>query len=645
MLIRQLFILVIGFLSVYSSHANDLDYRGALPIISLPEEGKGAVQVGNKMLYSIDKEHHFNISKVLENPPDWRLIEKPAPNFGFTADAYWFTFILDNQSSAPREVLVELPIPFLDDVKMYRLDGDTIAESHAVGDRLPFSQRPMEHQNLLMPFTLDPGHNHMIMRVAAAGTVEAPLFIWDPEQFLFATAHDRLLQGIWFGILIIMVVYNLFLFAQLKDLSYLYYVGFVMSYLMFQTSLKGYGFAYLWPNMLEWNSYAIAVFVALSNFFAALMVINFLELKERSIIAYRLMSLNAIVAGTSFLLCFILPYSFNIRFSSTITAFTCIFALSSGYWNWYRGYSDAKFFCLAWTSAFGGVGFLVAAKFGALPANIWTNNAGQIGVMLLVALLSFALANRYNREKELRIKAQARSLEHEQMARQSQSDLLKARIDANIKLERKVKERTETLEQAMTELEHANKKLEILSTTDALTQLHNRGHFENALQMEFKRAIRHQRPLSIILSDVDHFKHVNDTYGHKAGDACLKAIARVFKERVSRPGDLVARYGGEEFIILLADTELEQAKALAYSLCKGIRELSFAYSGKAIPVSASFGVSTLNTVGVVSADQLVTQADLSLYQAKNNGRDQVIAWDTERNEPEPTTDYGQRAAE
>jgi len=592
------------------------------------------ILIGTNMLYLEDASNALSINDILQSENRWQAIEKSAPNYGFTPSSYWFYFYIDSQSATNEKVYVELPIPFLDSVHLYLVKQGRVEQHVHVGDRFEFSQRPINHQNFVMPLVLEPGPNQVMLRVDTKGTVEAPLTVWSPEQFTYATSNDRLLQGMWMGVIIIMIIYNLFLFSLLRDRSYLYYVLFAMSYLMFQVSLKGYGFTFLWPEQVHWNSYAISVFIAASNFFAALMVLSFLDFKKHSPAAYRFMKGLSFVCGALLLLTFVTPYAWSVRFNSGMTAVSCLISLSSGYWSWYRGNANARYFCFAWTAAFGGVGFLVAAKFGVLPATFWTNNAGELGILLLVALLSFALANRFDTEKELRIKAQANALEHEKQARQSQDALLRNRAEANKRLEQKVTERTENLEQALQKLETVNEKLAIMSTTDALTGLPNRGHFETCLQKEFKRAIRNQRSLSVILCDIDHFKTVNDTYGHKAGDECLQAIANLFNKRLSRSGDISARYGGEEFIILLPETSLEQAREVATDLCKQIREMPFIFASKVIPISASFGVSTLNTTGIFNSDQLVTQADVALYEAKNTGRNRVVCWDPSSDGPE-----------
>jgi len=309
-----------------------------------------------------------------------------------------------------------------------------------------------------------------------------------------------------------------------------------------------------------------------------------------------------------------------------------------GYVSLLRGDPDARYFCLAWTATFIGISILGSVKFGLIEANFWTNNAGQIGVVLLVSLLSFALANRFNREKELRISAQESSLENEKIARKSQSQLLQAKIHANDQLELKVEERTKSMRQALDQLESANNRLELASTTDALTTLFNRGHFESRLNIEYKRATRHERELSAILCDIDYFKAVNDTYGHKAGDDCLRNVALVLKNKVTRSGDLIARFGGEEFIILLVDTPLKEAVIIAQSLCDEIRHANLYSNHSQINITASFGVSSLSQAPIKSAEDLIHHADIALYQAKRNGRDQITVWKnkTDNNEQNNT---------
>jgi diguanylate cyclase (GGDEF)-like protein len=604
------------------------------------------VSIGPNMLHLKDPEHLENIVSILlndsrekdsilsnlaRNTPknllNWEKIKRSSPNFGFTNTAYWFKFNLNNTSNNDLKIYVELPIPFLDDIELYQTRNFQIQAQHLVGDRYPFSARPIQHENFVMPFTLLPGENLMYLRIASAGTVEAPLIIWQPEPHARATADEHFLQGMWAGIIGIMVIYNLLLFFSIKDINYLYYVFFSFGYLFFQLSLKGYGFAYIWPNQLDWNSFSISTFIALSNLSVLMLMISFLKLKEKNPIAYKVMFVVAFISGILLLLTFLIPYSFTIRLTSAITMITCSMSLILGYISLFKGDPDARYFCLAWTATFIGVTALAAVKIGLIPSNFWTSNAGQIGVIFLVSFLSFALANRFNREKELRISAQNASIESEIVVRQSQEEILQAKIFANDQLELKVEERTKTMQKALIELENANSRLELASTTDALTTLFNRGHFENRLDVEFKRAARHNRELSAIICDVDHFKNVNDTYGHKVGDDCLRSVALTLKHKITRSGDLIARFGGEEFIILLVDTPLQDAISIAQSLCDAIRHTDLLSNHQQITLTASFGVASLTQADIESAEALIHNADIALYQSKNNGRDQVTAWE------------------
>ena len=619
-------------LVAHTSLASDLSGQDegsaqlTVPVISFNPDQMDSYFINSQMLYTKDPEHIESIETIQNKDHTWQKIYRNSPNFGFTSVAYWFKFHINNTSKQTQAVYLELPIPFLDSIQLFQISNKEILNSHDLGDQYPFEHRPIIHQNFVMPFDLVPGVNEMYMRVASAGTVEAPLTLWTPEAHAHSSSDTNLTQGIWLGILGIMVIYNFLLILSIRDTSYLYYVFFTIGYLLFQVSLKGYGFAHLWPNQLQFNSYAISTFIALSNLSVIMLVIKFLELKVRSPNTHKLMLVLASIAALLFISTFFAPYSFTVRATSVMTMFTCSLSLILGYLALYNGYREAKYYCLAWTATFIGIGFLGSVKFGLVTANFWTNNAAQIGVMVLVSLLSFALANRINREKEMRIDAQNEALLSEKLARQSQAEFLKAQTDANSQLEIKVKERTRTMQNALDELEHANSRLELASITDSLTTLFNRDHFENRLSIEHKRATRHLRELSIILCDIDHFKAVNDNYGQKAGDDCLRHVSLILKNTITRSGDIITRFGGEEFIILLVDTPIEEATRLAEALCHSVRTTSIEAKNQQICFTASFGVSSLNQVPITDTDMLVDHADEALYIAKNNGRDQVRVW-------------------
>lgn len=167
------------------------------------------------------------------------------------------------------------------------------------------------------------------------------------------------------------------------------------------------------------------------------------------------------------------------------------------------------------------------------------------------------------------------------------------------------------------------------SVTDGLTGLANRRALDEALEAEFRRARRTPAPLSLLLLDVDHFKLFNDAYGHLAGDQCLQQVASVIASQINRASDLAARYGGEEFAVVLPDTELSGALALAERIRIGIceRDIPHRNSSAANHVTVSVGVATLTEVGDGTWAELIHAADQHLYAAKSHGRNRVCGPD------------------
>ena len=181
----------------------------------------------------------------------------------------------------------------------------------------------------------------------------------------------------------------------------------------------------------------------------------------------------------------------------------------------------------------------------------------------------------------------------------------------------------------ITERKKVEAKLRDLSNRDGLTGVYNRRFLDETLAVEWKRLRRHKQPLSVIMIDVDFFKKYNDSYGHQAGDQCLKTVASVLQEGVNRPADFVARYGGEEFAVILPDTDKEGAVFLADEFREGINSLEIPHSGSEITehVTASFGVATMIPGQKAGFNQLLEMADKALYEAKGAGRNQVKAAD------------------
>lgn len=191
------------------------------------------------------------------------------------------------------------------------------------------------------------------------------------------------------------------------------------------------------------------------------------------------------------------------------------------------------------------------------------------------------------------------------------------------------KHRTEqaltALEQKANELEQLNNRLEAMTLSDAMTGLANRRHFDEVLAREWVRAKRAVQSLAVLMLDVDYFKRYNDQYGHQQGDECLRRIAAVLQGRVQRETDLAARYGGEEFSIILSSCTEEHAAGIAEQIRVGVEALQISHADtKTGVVTISIGVATLVPASGNTADELLRQADMALYNAKHLGRNRVI---------------------
>lgn len=304
---------------------------------------------------------------------------------------------------------------------------------------------------------------------------------------------------------------------------------------------------------------------------------------------------------------FFVPYQYTVKVGAVLTFSSCIIAFVAGYWVWYKGYPQARYFCLAWSvlviAAFG----TVLNYVGLLPRSVFTEYSTQVGSLIEVVLLSFALADYINYEKGMRYEAQQNALALQKIHSEE--------------LEAKVAQRTE-------ELEALNQKLSELSTTDQLTGLRNRRFLDNLLREELRRSYRYKRPMALMMLDIDHFKQFNDTHGHLVGDACLQAVANCISDGLRWPGDRVARFGGEEFCVLLSETGPVGAVKVAERIRSEVERLEFRWQNKRIPVTISLGVVAKIPDAAESIENFISCADDALYKSKAAGRNQATFYQT-----------------
>ena len=204
-----------------------------------------------------------------------------------------------------------------------------------------------------------------------------------------------------------------------------------------------------------------------------------------------------------------------------------------------------------------------------------------------------------------------------QMADSIQQRQLELRELAN-GLERTVNERT-------AELQEQAKILQEMAITDPLTQAYNRRHFFKLAKTEMERAQQHRLELSVIVIDADHYKRVNDTFGHQIGDLVLIKLVEICHNSI-RKTDVFARYGGEEFVILMPETDSETARLIAERIRERVENTRLPVDNHFVQITISLGVSTFDNTQMLSFDSLLTQADRALYKSKRTGRNRVTVW-------------------
>ncbi len=206
--------------------------------------------------------------------------------------------------------------------------------------------------------------------------------------------------------------------------------------------------------------------------------------------------------------------------------------------------------------------------------------------------------------------------------------LLDQQVVLKTQLEKQVDERTEELRLTLEKLSEANVILKDLNTIDAVTRIKNRRYFDDIAVQEWRRAVRQQYPMTMMLLDIDNFKWVNDNLGHLAGDACLHSVAECIDELFNRPSDVVARYGGDEFIVIMPYIRHDNATIYAERVRDAVANRKLVVDGQVVKVTISIGVASgMPNETITDIRQLIARADEALYEAKADGRNRIVGID------------------
>lgn len=319
-------------------------------------------------------------------------------SLGYSKSAIWVRLRTENQTNKTADWILEIDYALLDFVDLYTGRVSDSATNHS-GDLREFGTRPIEHRNFAYPFSDEPGSKREIyFRIASSSSILLPFLAFSKNEFIEHTFTEQLALGLYYGSMLIMVVYNLFLLFSTKDKSYLYYVIYILTYILFQFTLNGLSFQYLWRSSVLWANYSLPFSIFSVILTAGAFSRSFLNAPEytpkTSKLYYLLFTLSF---GGMISTLFIWEYRTAIMSSLVLMFFTLGFLISNGIQCLLAGRREAKYFLFAWSS-FLFFSFLFGLKsFGILPNNFFTLWGIQVGSVMEVSLLSLGLADRIKR--------------------------------------------------------------------------------------------------------------------------------------------------------------------------------------------------------------------------------------------------------
>jgi methyl-accepting chemotaxis protein len=432
------------------------------PVILTDQQGQYPLGLHLEILEDPQKQWTIEEVNSAEFAGRFKPSQDAAPNFGFTNSAYWIRLQVKNEAAATSGWLLEYENPTMNVLDLYLAPADcqplrmnvtgacSVVFKHA-GDNLPFAAREIPYRYFVFRLPLKPQTTYTLyLHFENADVMTFPLTLWSSEAFIQKLPGEHVGIGMFYGALLIMAGYNLFLFLTLRDKSTGYYILFILLYALFQASGDdGLAMQYLWPNQIWWNHLAVPLFASLV-LGAALMFTHSFLLKD--IPRSKLHAVFKILWAATALLIVVVPFvRLHIIFPPlVILALTAMpIMLLTGMVSWRHGYRPARYFLLAWTVFLTAMFVRMLTNLTILPANVLAQYGDRIGAVLMMLLLSLALADRVRTVMQEKEHTHLESL-------QLKEDLNVALQNAKEELEARVAAQTAKLELANAEIQTLN---------------------------------------------------------------------------------------------------------------------------------------------------------------------------------------------
>jgi two-component system, sensor histidine kinase LadS len=571
----------------------------------------------------IDLERKYSIANILSAPNNnWQKRDRDLTSLGISNEVHWFRFTIEN-GPPTNSRLLEIDYPLLDSVNLWFTQDNKVLAQYTVGDSLVFAQRVIEHENFVFPVPTNGQPVDVYISAHTQGAMRLPLNIWQQEDYLEYTSKNSLLMGGFFGLMLAMGLSNLFFFITTRSPIFLMYTGYVIFIGLTLSAIQGLGYRYIWPNFPWLQQHAVGIFANLTVWLSIIFcdgLLNVIAFKPKLSKLLRTIAYAFIVG---LIISLFIPLPVFLKAFLLILCVSELIVLAVVIWLWIKGLAIAGYYTLASAVLFLS-GFAVSLDaLDMINFSLPSYYLLMLGAGLETVLLALIMAISHNQQRQALHNTQAELLNKERQAQHAQKDMLALQENATEELEYKVQERTLELEIALRELSETNRELQEKNTLDALTGIRNRSYFDKKYQAEVRRSRREQTQLSIVMMDIDHFKRVNDQYGHLAGDECIKSVAHTLKKALKRPSDDVCRYGGEEFALILPNTDLEGALVLVEKLRDEIEKTSIQTEGVTINITISAGIGSAIADLNQAEDTILALADKQLYVAKDAGRNNV----------------------